>query len=130
MTATRSLTCFITARSWEMNTIVRPSRRLISSSRFRICACTDTSSDETGSSQMSSFGSSMRARAMLMRWHWPPENSLGRRLPWATGSMPTASSIDAARRPRSARSATPQMARGSATTSRIRRRGLSDEIGS
>ena len=30
---------------------------------------------------------------MLMRWHWPPENSLGRRPPATAGSSPTASSI-------------------------------------
>ena len=31
----------------------------------------------------------MRARAILIRWHWPPENSPGRRSPAASGSMPT-----------------------------------------
>jgi hypothetical protein len=32
---------------------------------------------ETGSSQMISFGSTASARAMPMRWRWPPENSCG-----------------------------------------------------
>ena len=34
-----------------------------------ICACTDTSSADTGSSQMISFGSVTMARAIEMRWH-------------------------------------------------------------
>ena len=38
-------------------------------------------------------GSGIRARAMLIRWHWPPENSLGRRSPASSGSIPTASSM-------------------------------------
>ena len=36
----------------------------------------DTSSADTGSSQMISLGSTASARAMPMRWRWPPENSL------------------------------------------------------
>ena len=35
----------------------------------------DTSSADTGSSQTISFGSTASARAMAMRWRWPPENS-------------------------------------------------------
>ena len=46
-------------------------------SRFRICARIDTSSADTGSSQTISFGSTASARAMAMRWRWPPENSCG-----------------------------------------------------
>ena len=52
-----------------MNSMVRSYRCFISSSRLRICACTDTSSADTGSSQMISFGSVMTARAIEMRWH-------------------------------------------------------------
>ena len=37
----------------------------------------EESSAETGSSQMISFGLRISARAMPMRWHWPPENSCG-----------------------------------------------------
>ena len=37
----------------------------------------DTSRALTGSSQMMSLGLSARARAMPMRWRWPPENSCG-----------------------------------------------------
>ena len=46
-------------------------------SRFRICACTETSSAETGSSQISSSGSSASARAIPIRWRWPPEKLCG-----------------------------------------------------
>ena len=48
-----------------------------SRSRFRICAWIDTSSALTGSSQTISLGRSAMARAMPMRWRWPPENSFG-----------------------------------------------------
>ena len=37
----------------------------------------ETSSAETGSSQTISFGSTASARAIAMRWRWPPENSCG-----------------------------------------------------
>jgi hypothetical protein len=37
----------------------------------------ETSSAETGSSAISKLGSSASARAMPMRWRWPPENSCG-----------------------------------------------------
>ena len=45
-----------------------------------ICAWIDTSSADTGSSQMTSFGRSASARATPMRCRWPPENSAGNRL--------------------------------------------------
>ena len=41
------------------------------------CACTETSSADTGSSQTIRPGSSASARAMTMRWRCPPENSWG-----------------------------------------------------
>ena len=41
------------------------------------CAWMDTSSAETGSSATSSLGCRVSARAMPMRWRWPPENSWG-----------------------------------------------------
>ena len=41
------------------------------------CACTETSSADTGSSQTISFGCTASARAMPRRWRWPPENSYG-----------------------------------------------------
>ena len=46
-------------------------------SRLMICDWMETSSADTGSSQMTSFGLRIIARAMPMRWHWPPENSCG-----------------------------------------------------
>ena len=41
---------------------------------FSTWACTDTSRAEVGSSQTRNSGCVARARAMLMRWRWPPEN--------------------------------------------------------
>lgn len=46
-------------------------------SRLSICACTETSSAETGSSQTMKSGFSARALAMQMRCLCPPENSCG-----------------------------------------------------
>ena len=57
--------------------VVRPSSRCSSASRLRIWARIATSSADTGSSQTTSFGLDASARAMPMRWHWPPENSCG-----------------------------------------------------
>ena len=128
MTATRSLMLRTTARSWAMNSMVRSWLAFRSSSRLRICACTDTSSADTGSSQISTDGSSTSDRAIEMRWHCPPENSCGRRCPAPSGSMPTDRRVSAtlSRAP----SRRPQMARPSPTISLTRRRGFSDEIGS
>src|SRR5699024_7419566 len=50
ITATRSAMLCTTDRSCEMNTMVSPYCAFISSSRLRICACTETSSADTGSS--------------------------------------------------------------------------------
>ena len=44
-----------------------------------ICACTERSSAEVGSSSRMNSGSSAMARAMARRWRWPPENSCGKR---------------------------------------------------
>ena len=52
----------------------------------------ETSSAEMGSSAMMNSGSMIRARAMPMRWRWPPENSCGKRLA-NSGSRPTADSV-------------------------------------
>ena len=56
---------------------MRPRRCCRSLIRFRICACTETSSAEVGSSQTRNSGSPASARAIEMRWRWPPENSCG-----------------------------------------------------
>jgi hypothetical protein len=42
-----------------------------------IWAWIDTSSAETGSSATMKAGPTAKARAMPMRWRWPPENSYG-----------------------------------------------------
>ena len=42
-------------------------------------ACTETSRDEVTSSQTSSRGSTINARAMATRWRCPPESSCGNR---------------------------------------------------
>ena len=54
-----------------------PSRFCSSSNRFRICAWIETSRAETGSSAMIRLGSTASARAMLMRWRWPPLKACG-----------------------------------------------------
>jgi hypothetical protein len=54
---------FISRQSWER--------------RFRICAWIETSRADTGSSAMMIFGLSASARAIAIRWRWPPENSWG-----------------------------------------------------
>ena len=43
----------------------------------RTSAWTETSNAETDSSQMRNEGLTAKARAMQMRWRWPPENSWG-----------------------------------------------------
>ena len=69
--------------------------------RFNAWACTETSSADTGSSATTSFGRVISARAMAMRWRWPPENSCGY-LAASAARRPTASS-DVRRRARVAR---------------------------
>ena len=53
----------------------RDSRRSIST--CSTCARTETSSIETGSSQISPSGSSTSAAAIATRWRWPPDSSCG-----------------------------------------------------
>ena len=67
---------------------------------------------------------------MEMRWHCPPENWWGRLGPATAGSRPTTSSTSSTLALRSASVPTSQMRSGSATMSKTRRRGFSDEIGS
>src|SRR6266702_310314 len=77
MTATRSLRCSMMRRSCAMKSMVRPRRWRRSCSRFRICAWIETSRAETASSATTKRGPTARARAMPMRWRWPPLNSCG-----------------------------------------------------
>src|SRR6059036_2468626 len=58
---------------------MRPSSRWRSRSRLRICARMETSRADTGSSRTTRRGEMASARAMAMRWRWPPENSWGNR---------------------------------------------------
>ena len=58
--------------------------------RFRICAWTETSSDETASSATISEGSTASARAMPTRWRCPPLSSYGS-LRLSPGLRPTSS---------------------------------------
>ena len=81
ITPSRSDMCRTTARLWLMNRNVSPSRSCRSRIRFRICACTETSSALVGSSQTRNSGSLASARAIEMRWRCPPENSCGYRSP-------------------------------------------------
>ena len=51
-------------------------------SSLRISRWVTTSRAVVGSSMMTSCGSRARARAIMMRWRWPPESSWGKR--WQT----------------------------------------------
>ena len=93
------------------------------------CAWMDTSSADTGSSQMISFGWKASARATPIRCRWPPENSAGNRLK-CSGLSPTRSISSCTRRLRSAPEAVRWMANGSPMIDPTRRRGFSDPIGS
>ena len=77
MTATRSETCRIAraiVRNKEVSQILLA---LSCSSRFMIWAWMETSRAEMGSSATMKSGSTASARAIPMRWRWPPENSCG-----------------------------------------------------
>ena len=56
------------------------SRACSSPSRFRIAACTETSSAEVGSSQTTTRGEPAKARAIATRCFCPPESCVGRTL--------------------------------------------------
>jgi hypothetical protein len=77
ITMTRSQIWLATRKSCVIKRMPIEVSRWISSSKVRICACTDTSRAETASSAMRSLGSQASALAIEMRWRCPPENSLG-----------------------------------------------------
>ena len=70
---------------------VTPASRCRSLIRLSTCAWIETSSADTGSSATTSFGRVTSARAMAMRWRWPPENSCGY-LSASVATRPTARS--------------------------------------
>ena len=76
-----------------------PASRCRSVIRFRTCAWIETSSADTGSSATTSLGRVMSARAIAMRWRWPPENSWGylRRVGGASRPRPSDGSTRARR---------------------------------
>ncbi len=129
ITATRSLMCRTTASPCATISSVSPRRSFSSSSRFTICACTDTSSAETGSSPRISRGSDASARAMPMRWRCPPLNSCGLRSICA-GDSPTVRSSSATRSRRSDAGARRCSQIGSPTIRSTLMRGLSEANGS
>mmetsp|Transcript_33270 Transcript_33270/g.53822 ORF Transcript_33270/g.53822 Transcript_33270/m.53822 type:complete len:98 (+) Transcript_33270:271-564(+) len=94
--------------------------------RFRIWAWMDTSSALTGSSATTMPGFRIMARAIAMRWRWPPENSCGY-LAIALSSSPTRCSRARARASRSALSLPmPWISIGSRRVCPIVKRGFSE----
>src|SRR5688572_24246224 len=98
--------------------------------RFRICACTETSSALVGSSQTRNSGFEESARAIEMRWRWPPENSCGYFSP-SCGESPTSPNSSPTRFVSAAPSLISLWERiGSATMSCTRQRGFRLAYGS
>ena len=62
MIAMRSHKCATTARSWLTNIVVSDRVRRIPAIKLRISACTETSSDDVGSSRSSRLGARISAR--------------------------------------------------------------------
>ena len=74
------------------------------------CACTDTSSAEVGSSQTRNSGCVASARAIEMRWRWPPENWCGTSAACPPPPGPPIAAARPARRPPPGRPARPMSA--------------------
>ena len=75
----RSASDRTTPRSCEMNSIDTPVRWRRSRSSSSTWACTETSSADSTSSQSSSDGPAISARAIATRWRSPPDSSFGKR---------------------------------------------------
>jgi len=73
MTYTLSLMTFTRERSCVIKRRESPSLFFRSISNWMICACTDTSSADTTSSQMINLGEIPMDLAIAIRWRWPPE---------------------------------------------------------
>src|SRR5215469_9298035 len=129
MTATRSEMWRTTDRSCATKMKVRRRRNWSSRSKFNTCACTETSSAETGSSATTRRGLVASARAMPMRWRWPPLKACGKRC-MNSGRSPTSRSSSATRSMRSRRLLMPLTNSGSPTLSSNVMRGLSEPKGS
>src|SRR5690348_8966637 len=65
------------ARLWVMKIMARRRCACTARSSSMTTACTDTSSAEVTSSQMSRSGSTTRARAIATRWRSPPDSWSG-----------------------------------------------------
>ena len=85
----------------------------------------ETSRAETGSSAMMTWGSRASARAIAMRWRWPPENSCGY-FRMNRGARPTRRMSSATRAGTSAAGQTAWTSSGSARVAYTVSRGLSD----
>src|SRR5215813_12082870 len=120
--------CSTTARSCATKRYDNPHSRCRSTSRLITCACTETSSAETGSSHTMSFGLGASARAMPRRCRWPPENSYGYLRIWSE-RKPTFSKSARTRSRISTAVLSSKLRIGSATMSSARMRGLSDAYG-
>ena len=68
---TRSASAMVAGR-WAITIVVRP--RITSASASRISCSLVGSTDEVASSRISTRGSARMARAMAMRWRWPPDS--------------------------------------------------------
>jgi hypothetical protein len=112
-----------------MMIMVRPSLSRRSANSHRIVACTDTSSDETGSSAISTRGSVASALAMAIRWRWPPENWPGSPSSAAAGS-PTRLISSRQRSSIAGRGTSLCTVSNSRSIRRTVSRGLSEEYGS
>ena len=111
-----------------MKSMLRLSSRCSSCSSSSTAACTETSSAEVTSSQISRSGSAASARAIATRWRSPPESSTGKRSPRRLGSR-TRSSNSPTRVSASPRDRPLSTRRGRAIERRTRCRGLSDSNG-
>src|SRR5499425_824582 len=129
ITAIVWLMCATAARSCAMKRYDTPSCACRSRRRFRILARIDTSSAETGSSSTMTLGDSESARAIAMRWRWPPENSCGKSSAARSG-RPTRSSNRSRRLRTSADASDSLVTSGSTMIEPTRMRGLSDAYGS
>ena len=72
-----SLICLAILKSWVIKIKVNLNSFCKSLSKFITCAWIETSRADTGSSQIISLGFNIRALAIPIRLHCPPENSCG-----------------------------------------------------